>query len=142
MARAAAAEGKMAAGAQLEPIRTWFFHARQQLQRLIGRWHSQPEKEREKLLADEIEAVTAVIDKEKVAQEHQLKEIARWADAQEQRVAKHQYQLDKATREHVASIRAEHQVAVRGRVEKQHAITESIASFISGRYREKMDAPA
>jgi hypothetical protein len=99
------------------------------------------EKEREKLLADEIEAVTSIIDKEKVAQEHQLRDIAKWADAQEQRVAKHQYQLDKGIREHVASIRAEHQVATMGRIEKQHAITESIAAFIK-RYREKMGVRA
>jgi hypothetical protein len=99
------------------------------------------EAERERLLADEIEAVTSAIDKEKSRQEHQFMDVAKWADAQEQRVAKHQYQLDRETRAHVASIRAEHQVATKGRIEKQHAITESIASFIK-RYREKMHAKA
>jgi len=99
------------------------------------------EKERERLLADEIEVVTSIIDKEKVKQEHQFKDIAQWADAQEQRVAKHQYQLDKNIREHAASIRSEHQVATRCRAEKQHAITESIASFIK-QCREKMGARA
>jgi len=99
------------------------------------------EAEREMLLAVEIEALTSLIDKEKFGQELQLKDVARWADAQEQRVAKHQCQLDKETRVHVASIRAEHQAAARARVERQHAISESIASFIK-RCREKMDARA
>jgi hypothetical protein len=95
------------------------------------------EEAREKMLADEIQEITTLIDKEKVARTLQFKEIAEHADSQEQRVAKHQYQLDKQTREKVQSIRAAHQAIVNERLTKQHQITESIASFIK-RYREKM----
>eukprot|EP00438_Fugacium_kawagutii_P005044 Skav203635 [mRNA] locus=scaffold1120:117282:125609:+ [translate_table: standard] len=95
----------------------------------------------EKLLQDEVHAFNALLDEEKFDREQQLmsslatrlKSICcyeRWADASQQQVAKSQYQLEKEVRELTKDIRAEHQTHSKNRVEAQHAIVDSIASFI------------
>jgi len=96
------------------------------------------EEERDKLLLDEIEAVTKIIDQEKFAREHQLTNFLHWQDAEHQRVAKRQYELEKETRDTVAALRTRHQATAKERIDSQHRIVESIASFVR-RYRASMD---
>lgn len=96
------------------------------------------DQRREKLLQDEVHAFNGILDEEKFEREQQLMSYDRWADASQQQVAKSQYQLEKEVRELTKDIRAEHQTHSKNRVEAQHAIVDSIASFIH-KYREQLE---
>mmetsp|Transcript_44996 Transcript_44996/g.106973 ORF Transcript_44996/g.106973 Transcript_44996/m.106973 type:complete len:277 (+) Transcript_44996:3-833(+) len=96
------------------------------------------DQRREKVLEDEVHAINALIDEEKFEREQQLKSYERWADATQQQIAKSQYQLEKEVRELTKDIRKEHQQHAAHRIEAQHAIVDSIASFIH-KYREQLD---
>ncbi|CAK9002562.1 unnamed protein product [Durusdinium trenchii] len=96
------------------------------------------DQQREKLLQDEVHAFNALLDEEKFDREQQLMSYERWADASQQQVAKSQYQLEKEVRELTKDIRADHQADCQNRVEAQHAIVDSIASFIH-KYREQIE---
>eukprot|EP00442_Polarella_glacialis_P005409 CAMPEP_0115066878 /NCGR_PEP_ID=MMETSP0227-20121206/11063_1 /TAXON_ID=89957 /ORGANISM="Polarella glacialis, Strain CCMP 1383" /LENGTH=303 /DNA_ID=CAMNT_0002452851 /DNA_START=18 /DNA_END=929 /DNA_ORIENTATION=+ len=93
---------------------------------------------REKLLADEIEAITGQIDTEKFHREQQIMTFERWADAEQQQIAKRQYHLEKSVRDTVRDIRAEHHDQVKARIDNQAGIMESIASFVH-KYRYQVD---
>lgn len=93
---------------------------------------------REKILEDEVVEINKLIDEEKFEREQQLMTYERWADAMQQQIAKSQYQLEKQVRDVTKDIRTEHQGQAKSRVETQHAIVDSIASFIH-KYREQLD---
>lgn len=93
---------------------------------------------REKLIADEVETFNQLLDKEKFDREQQMMSFQRWADAEQQQVAKHQYQMEKDVRDTTMDIRTEHHNQSKARVETQHAIVESIASFVH-KYRDQVD---
>eukprot|EP00933_Yihiella_yeosuensis_P009591 TRINITY_DN11558_c0_g1_i1.p1 TRINITY_DN11558_c0_g1~~TRINITY_DN11558_c0_g1_i1.p1 ORF type:complete len:292 (+),score=63.88 TRINITY_DN11558_c0_g1_i1:99-974(+) len=93
---------------------------------------------REKALADEVEAITVLIDAEKFDREQQIMSFERWADSKQQHHAKRQYQMEKHVRDAIKDIRTEHQAQVKARIEHQHGIIESIASFVH-KYREQME---
>eukprot|EP00441_Pelagodinium_beii_P025148 CAMPEP_0197653474 /NCGR_PEP_ID=MMETSP1338-20131121/35664_1 /TAXON_ID=43686 ORGANISM="Pelagodinium beii, Strain RCC1491" /NCGR_SAMPLE_ID=MMETSP1338 /ASSEMBLY_ACC=CAM_ASM_000754 /LENGTH=284 /DNA_ID=CAMNT_0043228597 /DNA_START=68 /DNA_END=922 /DNA_ORIENTATION=- len=95
------------------------------------------DKSREKDLADDVEAINRLLDAEKFEREQQLISYERWADAEQQQIAKRQYQHEKQVREVTNDIRTEHKNQVKERVETQHAIVESIASFVH-KYREQI----
>ena len=92
----------------------------------------------EKILEDEVVEINKLIDEEKFEREQQLMTYERWADAMQQQIAKSQYQLEKQVRDVTKDIRTEHQGQAKSRVETQHAIVDSIASFIH-KYREQLD---
>jgi len=92
---------------------------------------------REKELADNVEAINHLLDAEKFEREQQLISYERWADAEQQQIAKRQYQSEKHMREATSDIRTTHQNQVKERVETQHAVVESIASFVH-KYREQI----
>ena len=92
----------------------------------------------EKILEDEVLEINKLIDEEKFDREQQLMTYERWADAMQQQIAKSQYQLEKQVRDVTKDIRTEHQSQAKSRVETQHAIVDSIASFIH-KYREQLD---
>lgn len=99
------------------------------------------EEAREKLLADETEAIMGLLDAEKFDREQKLMAFERWADAEQQRAAKRQYQLDKEARDVAHSIRVQHQASAQERITTQHGIIESIASFVHT-YRSQMSKDA
>lgn len=93
---------------------------------------------REKALADEVEAITNLIDAEKFEREQNVMSFERWADQEQQHTAKRQYQLEKRVRDTVKDIRTEHQDHVKARIDHQQNIMESIASFVL-KYKEQME---
>jgi len=93
---------------------------------------------REKLIADEAEHFNGLLDKEKFARDQQMMSFERWADAEQQQVAKRQYQLEKHVRDTTKDIRMEHHNQSKARVETQHAVVESIAAFVH-KYRDQVD---
>lgn len=95
------------------------------------------EEVREQMLADEVEALTGLIDAEKFEREQHLMGFIRWADVEQQRVAKRQYQMEKEARGAVAEIRVQHQSMSQDRIRNQHGIIDSMASFVH-RYRVQM----
>jgi len=93
---------------------------------------------REKQVADEVEAFNVLLDKEKFDREQQMMTFERWADAEQQQVAKRQYQMEKEVRASTKDIQMEHHNHSKARVETSHAVLESIASFLH-KYRDQVD---
>eukprot|EP00930_Biecheleria_cincta_P090475 TRINITY_DN79861_c0_g1_i1.p1 TRINITY_DN79861_c0_g1~~TRINITY_DN79861_c0_g1_i1.p1 ORF type:complete len:281 (-),score=61.06 TRINITY_DN79861_c0_g1_i1:123-965(-) len=93
---------------------------------------------REKLIADEVEHFNRLLDKEKFDRDQHMMSFERWADAEQQQVAKRQYQMEKEVRDTSKDIRMEHHNHCKARVETQHAVLESIASFVH-KYRDQVD---
>jgi len=92
------------------------------------------EARREKMLADEIEAVSLLIDQEKFEREQQFSQWGRWQDDEQQRLAKKQYQAEKVRQDAAAGLTKELQEEAKERIECQQGIVESIATFVK-RYR-------
>merc|ERR1712242_125591 len=93
----------------------------------------------EKLIADHVESITSMIDKEKFAREQQHMDFVRWADVEHQQVAKRQCVLETETRDAAQEIRVEHQGMAKERIDHQNQIVESIATFVQ-RYRRHLDS--
>jgi len=92
------------------------------------------EERREKMLQDQVEAITVLIDKEKFAREQQSLAFERVAVAEQHKVEKRQYQAERERDEKVKVIREEIQDEAKERIEKQHGVVESISAFVK-RYR-------
>lgn len=92
------------------------------------------EQRREKMLQDEIEAITQLIDKEKFEREQQGAAFERFANAEQHKLEKRQYQAEVERQDTAKAIKEEIQEETRERIEKQHGVTEHIAAFVK-RYR-------
>eukprot|EP00931_Biecheleriopsis_adriatica_P094163 TRINITY_DN67847_c0_g1_i1.p1 TRINITY_DN67847_c0_g1~~TRINITY_DN67847_c0_g1_i1.p1 ORF type:complete len:281 (+),score=91.83 TRINITY_DN67847_c0_g1_i1:80-922(+) len=103
-----------------------------------SRERREQDQAREKDLADEVEAINGLLDSEKFDREQQLISYERWADAEQQQLAKRQYQMQKQVQDTTQDIRTEHHNQIKARVETQHAVVESIAAFIH-KYRDQVD---
>lgn len=102
------------------------------------RARQQREQEQEKMVMDEAEAFLRLLDQEKFSREQQLMELARWAEPEQQRLAKQQAHLERDTRGQVEDIRRAHQAMSKERIENQHQIIECIAGFVH-KYRVHLD---
>jgi len=92
------------------------------------------EERREKMLVDEVEAITVLIDKEKFARELQSSAFDRLAVAEQHKVEKRQYQAEQERTKTVQEIKEAIQEETKERIEKQQGVVESIAAFVK-RYR-------
>lgn len=95
------------------------------------------EVRREKLLNDEVEAMTQLIEAEKFERGRQLAEFERWAANQEELLAKRQHQGERATQDTVRVYKQELEVTAQERIKVQHRVIDSIASFVK-RYHEQL----
>jgi len=92
------------------------------------------EERRGKMLQDEMEAIIKIIDQEKFERELQSADFDRYVLEQQQKLEKRQYQAEKERKEAVKVIQEEIAEEARDRIEKQHKVIESIATFVK-RYR-------
>lgn len=95
------------------------------------------EEDRDKMLADEVEAFTKLIDEEKHDREQQLMEFKVVSEREFQRMEKRQIQAEIGTKHVAEAQRHELKHAAKERIACQHGIIASIASFIK-RYREEL----
>lgn len=120
----------------LGPIRDEFLRIKAGLEE-EKRNRRKEEAKREKLLNDEVEVLTHLIDAEKFQRGRQIAEFERWAGEQQQNLAKRQYQIEKDVDVNVTDVKKELGVASQERIRVQHKVIESIASFVK-RYHEQL----
>jgi hypothetical protein len=95
------------------------------------------EAKREKLLNDEVEVLTQLIDAEKFQRGRNMAEFERWAGEQQQILAKRQYQMEQETATSVKVVKKELAATSQERIRVQHKVIENIASFVK-RYHEQL----
>jgi hypothetical protein len=92
------------------------------------------EERREKMLQDEMEAIAILIDKEKFERELQGHDFDRMVAELQHKLEKRMYQAEKERQDTVEQIKEVIAEEAADRVEKQHRVIESIATFVK-RYR-------
>lgn len=120
----------------LGPIRdeVWRIHEGLEAERKARR---KQEAEREKILAEEVELFTKLLDAEKFDRSQQLGAFHDWVNLQQQSVAKRQYQVEREVRDTSKSRRSDFEESTKERIAVQHRVIESIASFVK-RYHEQL----
>jgi len=99
------------------------------------------EAAREKLLTDQVDAFTKLLDAEKFERGRQLGEFHDMVQSKEQSVAKRQYQVEQETQNKVQASKQELEGVSKERITVQHRVVESIASFVK-RYHEQLGTEA
>lgn len=134
---------KVQTGLRMVEIETILGPIRDEVVRLTGALKEEGhvrrglEEAREKMLADEVEAFTKLIDEEKHDREQQLMEFKVLSEREFQRLEKRQLQAETSTKLDAEAQRQELRQAAKERIACQHGVIEGIASFVK-RYREQV----
>merc|ERR1719240_615853 len=88
------------------------------------------EEELMKELADAIEAMNLAVDAEKFSREQQYMDFKQWAHAEQERLGKRQYQVERETNDTLGNLREGLQEESKDRIECQDGIVENITLFV------------
>jgi len=88
------------------------------------------EEELMKELADAIEAMNLAVDAEKFSREQQYMDFKQWAHAEQERLGKRQYQVERETNDTLGNLREGLQEETQDRIDCQDGIVENITLFV------------